>query len=139
MIPAKNLNGMYFRVFEAAKRGLDNKEIAEVLGVSLKQLKTWVRKDEELAAMLESTRIPVVRLAEDALLKKAVGFVDVKQTIRYEGGEEVSRVEVRENVHPDTSALKYFLNNRGKGWSDKIQVDQNQEVVIRFDPILEKS
>lgn len=137
-----NVESQYWAIYAAASRGLSNKEIAQELQINYQTLMRWLGKDGELREMIASLREIPARLCEAALLKKAVGCEEQDVTEVYEVVDGdlmlVKRTVQKKTVAPDTAALKYFLNNRGKDWTDKVQVDTQQAINISFDPALAK-
>lgn len=139
-VPRARLDEKYWAIYEAAKRGLTNKEIAQECGVRLPTLTAWLRNNEELRDMVENLRGLPAKLVEMSVLKAAVGYDYEERVATYEMVDgELTLVKENisvKHVKPDIAAAKYLLNNRGENWTDKVQVDTSQEITISFDPAL---
>jgi len=133
----KTLDNLYFQIYDAARRGLSDAEIALSLSIPRSTLTRWYHDDKELSGMIEAIRTTgPVRWVEDALVKVATGYETEEVALTMEGGEIVKEVVTRRQVKPDVAAIKYYLNNRGTNWADKVEIDTTQAINISFDPAL---
>ncbi len=115
-----------------ARDGLTEEQIAHNMGVSYSSLKNW--KNEHLAILtaLKKGKEVVDREVENALLKRATGFIATEQVVssrkvvEYRDGKRVKEisepcvVEVEKYYPPDTTADIFWLKNRKpEQWRDK--------------------
>ena len=134
------LTAVYWQIYDAARRGLDQKQIAQRVGVSKHKLKRWIDQSHELRAMLEQiTKDPVV-LVEDSLYKRAIGHTEVEESIEFENinGEmiPVKAKKTMKNFQGDVNAQKYILENRSDDWHKNPENESEAEINIHFDPAL---
>jgi hypothetical protein len=109
-----------------ARDGLTEDQIAHNMGVSVKTLYNWKTKHLPILHALKSGKEVVDRQVENALLKTALGFEYLEETVTNKGDV----VEVRKVQHPNTTALIFWLKNRKpEQWRDKPKTagDEQQE------------
>lgn len=96
-----------------ARNGLTDEQISRKIGISRSTLNEWRKRFPDIANALKKGKEVVDNEAENALLKRALGF-RATETIRErdESGELVITKEVTKDVPPDTTALIYWLKNR---------------------------
>ena len=96
--------------------GMYKKDIAEMFGIKVQTFWLWEQKYPELAEALRKGKALVDYQVENALLKAALGYKQVKVKTITEmkpGGRAVSRIEKEETeVGPNTTACLAWLNNR---------------------------
>ena len=115
-----------------ARDGLIDEQIAHNMGITTKTLYEWKNKYSEISEALKKGKEVIDRQVENALLKRALGYVYDETT--YEDGVETKRV--KKEVAPDTTAQIFWLKNRKPAeWRDKIE--QQQTVTIQDDGFLE--
>lgn len=111
-----------------AARGLNNKGIAEQLGVSENTFSKWVNEHSELKEALISGRAPVCERVESRLVELALGAqeevtVESKEIPIVRNGQQVGiqKTEKKTTKHiPNLGAIKYFLdNNRPDKYRDR--------------------
>ena len=121
-----------------ARDGLVDEQIAENIGIRAGTLYDWKNRFPDISEALKKGKEVIDRQVENALLKRALGYVYAE--ITYEGGVETKRV-IKEVV-PDTTAQIFWLKNRKpEVWRDKreITTDDNDQVLafieaMRNDP-----
>lgn len=87
-----------------ARKGLTQDQIAGNMGIGLTTLKEWRKKSPTIAAALKTNKDMADCVVENALFKKATGFVG--EDGRY--------------YPPDTTAMIFWLKNRQpQAWRDK--------------------
>lgn len=109
-----------------AMRGLSDKEIASVFGVSYDLFKKWKRTYPSFRDALDKGRLRCDAEVVAALYKRATGKFSLKETkiIKYKDDYEILDVRVR--YPPDTEAIKYWLNNRAREhWQQRSAVEQS--------------
>ena len=107
-----------------SRDGLTNEQIAKNIGINVKTLYDWKKKESNISNALKKGKEVVDIEVENALLKKALGYTIMlrKQKVTKDGDV----VDIEEEVHipPDTTAQIFWLKNRKpKKWKDK----QNNE------------
>lgn len=134
-----------------ARDGLTDEQIAHNMSINVSTLYDWKNKYSEIANVLKKTKEIVDKEVENALYKKAIGFVEVVRKpikvkhIKYENGKRLSEEEkiemVNEEVYipPDTTAQIFWLKNRKPTeWRDKREVEANAETLEKLDALLGK-
>lgn len=95
-----------------ARQGLDDKQIMANLGVSAAVFYPYLQRYPEFAAALKRGRVPVNIEVENALLKRALGYVYDETHKERRGGEMVTVKIVRKSMPPDVGAIAFWLKNR---------------------------
>ena len=90
----------YEKLYDLAKIGLSEEQIAVSLGISVSTIGRRKREDERFSSTLKAGKQAGVSAVTNALFEGATGD------------------------KPNTSAQIFFLKNRG-GWRDKTEVDAN--------------
>ena len=111
-----------------ARDGLTDEQIAANIGIRAGTLYDWKNRFPDISEALKKGKEVVDRQVENALLKRALGYVYAE--ITYENGVETKRV-IKEVV-PDTTAQIFWLKNRKPEiWRDKreISTDDNDQVM----------
>lgn len=118
-----------------ARDGLDDKNIAKNIGYNDTYFCELKKKHSELSKALKKGRAPLDIIVESTMYRKAVGMkikrqqaIKLKRTI-YEDGkrideEYVEKVELEEDLPPDTVAMIFWLKNRKpEHWRDRVNND----------------
>lgn len=98
---------------------LNEKQIAEKLGITQASLENYKKKFPELAKALIKGRQDLVLDLKDSLRKKARGFyyTETKTTIKDENGKKTKYIEKHEKyAQPDTGAIHLLLKNLDEEW-----------------------
>lgn len=104
-----------------ARDGLTDEQIAQNMGISVRTLYRWKKKEQQICNALSKGKEVVDRQVENSLLKRALGYQYDEITV--ENGVETKRVT--KEVAPDVTAQIFWLKNRKpEAWRDK----QNLEV-----------
>lgn len=112
-----------------AEEGKSYAEVAKLMGVSRNMLQRWRDESYELQAAFDNGFEFCHAKVEDALFRKATGYMIEKTVIDNKGNEHV----ILEHVQPDIKAIQYYLNNRCKDrWSGNITHQTNIQVPIIF-------
>jgi len=120
-------------VYEGAKKGLNYKELAETVGVSLA---TFRRNLDTFLPLIKKGREEgdpeTLKQVKSALVKRAVGFEYTEQTIEKkksalsDTGIVIMEKATKKYVVPNVAAIIFFLCNRAKeDWRNVSQVDHN--------------
>ena len=110
---------------------LNEKQIAEKLGITQASLENYKKKYPELADVLIKGRQDLVLDLKDSLRKKARGFyyTETKTTIKDENGKKTKYIEKHEKyAQPDTGAIHLLLKNLDEEWhnDDAFQMEMKR-------------
>ncbi len=101
-----------------ARDGLTDEQIAHNMGISRKTLAEWKKKYSDISDTLKRGKEVVDILVENALLKRALGYVSKEQKVTKDG--EI--IELEKEIPPDTTAQIFWLKNRKPDkWRDKVE------------------
>ncbi len=111
------------------EKGLTDKELAKVFGVSTVTLNSY-KKDEQFLNTIKKGKDFADHEVEASLFKKACGFVREINRSAYNPKTDKLTEWVEELYHaPDTTACIFWLKNRQpKKWRDKQQIDFGDKV-----------
>lgn len=128
-----------------ARDGLTDEQIAGNMGINVRTLYLWKKKDVRIFQSLKVGKEVADIEVENALRKKALGFreteqvVSTRKTVEFENGRRVREItepvvtEVEKYYPPDTTAQIFWLKNRKpEQWRDKQEqkVDLTEAVKI---------
>lgn len=124
------------RIESWASNGLTNEDIAQNMGVTAKTLRDWRSKYSAISAAIKKGREPVVRVLENALIRKAKGFEYEEQTVTIKmdsKGNKVPHVVKHKRYSlPDTGALIFLLKNyepnKYRNYNDLTKKQIEQEI-----------
>lgn len=125
-----------------ARDGLTDEQIAKNMGISTATLYNWKRNHFEILEALKKGKEVIDREVENALLKKALGYMveEVTEEMSANGKVIIRKKRVR-CIPPDTTALIFWLKNRKpEQWRDKppvIEVNDN-DMVMEFVMAMQK-
>lgn len=113
----------------AARANFTDVEIAELFGVNECTIHEWKKTHQEFSqALEEGKRIFDNGEVVNALLKRALGFKRVVERLH-----EGETVECKEEVPPETSAIKFWLMNReSKLWKERQEVKHEGGIDVVF-------
>lgn len=101
-----------------ARDGLTDEQIAHNMGISRKTLAEWKKKYGDISDILKRGKEVVDIQVENALLKRALGYVSKEQKVTKDG--EI--IELEKEIPPDTTAQIFWLKNRKPDkWRDKVE------------------
>lgn len=104
---------------------LDERQIADQLGIAVSTWEKYKNKYPELREALKKGKQHLVRELKTSLKKKAKGFYyeETKTCIREVGGKQVKVIEkYKKYAQPDTGALHLLLKNLDENWHNDDQV-----------------
>jgi hypothetical protein len=112
-----------------ARDGLIEKDIAAKLNISVATLETYKIKYSEFLEALKRGKAPVDFEVENALLKRAKGYITTEKIIT-QNPDGTKTIQVKEKeVPPDTTACIFWLKNRKpREWRDKQEIEHSGEV-----------
>ena len=118
-----------------ARDGLTQEQIAHNVGIGRSTLNRWIKAEPLIAAALKKGKEVADIEVENALFKRATGYVYTEVKVEYECGVEVKRTEITKEVPPDVGAQCFWLKNRRPDkWRDKheVEADVDSEILITF-------
>lgn len=135
------------RVFDLAKIGLTQREIAKALGIHRTMLEKWLQRKEELAQAWAAGKDIFDHGVQQTLLQRAMGY-------EYEEIKEVDGVDSQgrpyryttktvKKVLPEVTAMIFWLKNRHREtWADvhkqESTLNLNMEKTLRLELLNEK-
>lgn len=115
---------MVEQVCNMAKLGLTEKQMADVLLISVKTLEDYKRKYPEFTDALNKGRIEADAKVAAALYHRAIGYSHPDVYITVQRGE-VFKVPYTKHYAPDVGAMAFWLKNRTRGfdqpWVDALK------------------
>lgn len=103
------------RIESWASDGLTNEDIAHNMGIARQTLNNWCKKYSSIMDALKKGREPVVRVIENALIKKAKGFeyeeITTEMWVDDDGNKRQKVTKHKRYSTPDTSAAIFLLKN----------------------------
>ncbi len=101
-----------------ARDGLTEEQIAYNMGISRETLRVWKNKYSVISGTLKKGKEIVDIQVENALLKRALGYVSKEQKVTKDG----KIIELEKEIPPDTTAQIFWLKNRKPDkWRDKVE------------------
>lgn len=117
--PSKFNERVKEKILELAEEGKTDEEIAEIIGVSRKTIGIWKKTNWELGVALREAKLDADALVEASLFQRAVGYSH-KATKFFQHEGCIITEDYVEHYPPDTSAAKFWLNNRQPDrWREK--------------------
>lgn len=111
-----------------AREGLTDEQIVENIGINPATLYDWKKKYPEISEALKKGKEIVDIQVENALLKRALGYL--YEEVRIEktaDGEKVTTTT--KEVIPDTTAQIFWLKNRRPDrWRDKQDIEHSGQI-----------
>jgi len=109
-----------------ARDGLTDKQIAQNIGISVATLYRWQTKFCEICEAIKRGKAPVDQQVENALLKRALGFVAKETRTDSAGNTQV----IEKDVPPDTTAGIFWLKKRMKDKWDPSEDKQTEDTKL---------
>lgn len=107
--------------------GYTGKELADFLGVNESTIYEWKSTYPRFSKSIDKARDQADVKVTKSLYKRATGY-KLKTKYKNKKGEEIERID---EIQPDITAIKYWLNNRQRGrWSEKQEIEHSGEVGI---------
>lgn len=100
-----------------ARDGLDDKEIADKMGINRSTLYDWIRRFSTISNTIKEGRKPIVIAVENTFFEKKLNgyFVDEEVTEITEhpnGGQTKHKRITKRYIPPDTTAMIFYLKCR---------------------------
>lgn len=106
---------------EASKLGATDADIASILGVSVRTVRSWQVDKPEFAKALRIGKAVADKQVERSLYQRALGYEHDETDLRVVGTNLVN-TPVRKHYPPDTTACIFWLKNRQpRDWRDRHQ------------------
>jgi len=111
-------------VYKYAREGYNNKEIAELIGITDTTLSGWIHSKDEVKEAIQSGRAFILPELEKSMLKAALGYHAIEETVQFtarplRGGNttgpqfvESGKTISRKWIPPNVQMQKYLANNR---------------------------
>lgn len=141
-----NVKPNLFLIGHWVKDGLTDEQIAKRLNIAYSTFREYVKKHEELSAVLKKSKEIIDYEVEESLYKKCVGHYakegrafKLKDVYYDENGkrcesERVEVVEVDVFIPPDTMAMAIWLNNRKpQSWRRNANKEKLDEKKFEYD------
>lgn len=112
-----------------AREGLLEKDIAKKIGIGVTTFEKYKTEYPEFFEALKRGKAPVDFKVENALLKRACGYITKEKTItKNPDGSQTVQIKEKE-VPPDPTSMIFWLKNRKKAeWRDKQEVEHSGEM-----------
>lgn len=114
------------KISEWVNAGMTDADIANNLGIAYSTFREWVKKHDELSAVLKINKDSVDDNVERSLYQRAIGYAYDEVTKERVINSETKQVElvvtkiVTKTVIPDTTAQIFWLKNRRPDvWREK--------------------
>ena len=119
-----------------ARDGLTDEQIAKNIGISRSTLNVWKDRYSDISDALKRGKDVIDRQVENALLRRALGYVYEEVKEKFEGNIMTERTVTKKEVIPDTTAQIFWLKNRKPDkWRDKPGYEDTSEL-DKLDSIL---
>lgn len=107
-----------------ARNGLNNDQIAHNLGINRATLYKYKNEYEEFAEALRKGKEVVDFEVENALLKRALGYDVVEETVEVSDKDGKKVKKVTRHIPPDVGAAAFWLKNRKPAeWRDRREIE----------------
>lgn len=121
-----------------ARDGLVDEQIAHNMGIACCTLYEWKNKYAEIDETLKKGKEVVDLEVENALLKRALGYIVEEKKIEENGIGEEKTITTIKHIPGDTTAQIFWLKNRKPNkWRDKPTTEDNtqdQNIIINISP-----
>lgn len=110
------------KIMSLAEQGKTDEEIADIVGISSRTLRTWKHDKPGFLPSLKEAKYAADQLVEASLFRRAIGYTHkAVKMFQHEG--LVIKEEYEEHYPPDTTAAIFWLKNRQPAdWRDKQEI-----------------
>lgn len=114
-------------VYELARTGKTDKEMAKILGVAVSTFYNWRDRYPEFLESIEKGKVDPDDEVENALRQRALGYEHPEEKIFYDTKTgKVIRVMTIKHYPPDTGAAAFWLKNRRpETWREKQEIEHS--------------
>lgn len=113
------------KIFELAKEGKSDNQIAKIIGVHPRTLGVWKQNSQEFYLTLKQMKAAADELVEASLYRRAVGFEvsETKTTTDPTSGQTIVQ-KTKKQLPPDPTSMIFWLKNRKpQEWRDKLDFE----------------
>lgn len=133
--PSKYDPNRHPRIAKAlALDGYIDRDMAPVMGISVRTLHYWKKRYPEFADALQKGKDVVDEGVESALLKRAMGYeVEETEVIADKSGKASRVKRTKKQIAPDVIAQIFWLKNRKPTkWRDKHDIEHGGEIAVQI-------
>lgn len=134
-----------------ARDGLTDEQIAKNMNIAYSTMRVWKDKYQAMSAALKESKDVADREVENALFRRALGYVYEEKTFEPVKDPDTDEVEmkctkiVKKEVVADTTAQIFWLKNRKpKEWRDRViftddgQLNKIDELIGSIDKLADQ-
>ena len=123
-------------IHQWCKQGVTNQELADRLGITVRNLERLLSNSDELREWVEKSREKVDFSVESALYKQSIGYhEETVETITHPDGTQSSKV-THKFYPPNIAATQFWLKNRmPERWSEKggtVEQEEKPPLIINL-------
>lgn len=116
-----------------ARRGLNDSELIEALGISNFTFYRYIKEEPKFSNALKKGRHKSLSNVENALFKAAIGFEYEEEVVNKQGDV----VSLKKYAQPSITAQIFILKNRlPKYWKDKVINEQDDDTIEKVEKVL---
>jgi hypothetical protein len=118
------------KIMEAARLGMRDVDIAEMIGITQRSLDRWKQRNKEFSLSLKLNKLQADREVENSMYMNALGHT--KKVVEQVNSDEGVVELVKEKYFPPhpTSGIFWLKNRQPEKWRDKVEIDQKSEHTI---------
>lgn len=109
--PTKFNDALKEKILALCKAGKTNKQISDIIGVSIKTIHNWMGKHPTFLHALKESKQIADELVVASLFSRAVGYSHKEEKVFQHEGSIITHDTVR-HYPPDTTAAIFWLKNR---------------------------
>ena len=132
--PSKLNPDLALKIFFLARKGLTDKEIAQVFDIAPDTITKW-KKSEEFFLSLKENKGQADAIVERSLFERACGYEHEEDEIFCNAQGKVTTVRIIKHYPPDPTSMIFWLKNRQPdNWREKVEIDHgiNDELLEKF-------
>ena len=129
LIPAEPfLKAHKKKIYDLCKQGITTPELADAVGLTVRQLERLIDKSEEIRLWVEKSREMVDMRVEGALYKQAIGYNSITtEVVTHPDGTQSTKVTDK-FYPPNIAASQFWLKNRQpERWKEKPAPESAEE------------
>jgi transposase-like protein len=139
---AKLTDSDYQLIEQLYRDGATDNAVAKALGVSVRTLANWKKKDERFAGAEKAGKRPINVEVEGQLIKLCRGMTTTKRVVTQDKDGNIIKTQTTTEEHkPDCNAIRLFLCSRmkeiyGNFQNDKSLTESDQDEIKEFFALL---
>lgn len=123
-------------IYEWCKEGVTNQELADRLGITVRNLDSLLSRSDELREWVEKSRERVDFRVEGSLYKQSIGYhEETTEVITHPDGTQSTKV-THKFYAPNIAATQFWLKNRQPDrWSEKggtVEQEEKPPLIINM-------